>query len=122
MKKIIFTIVFALLICHVASALDMDMCGIQIGEKLTKEQVIAKFGKPTSYKLDKSYGYTDNKGYEKTGTCEYYEYDGVKFDITCDCGFEFFAIYSKDFPIMTKKVDAGGIRVSHERSDWKDGR
>ena len=47
---------------------------------------------------------------------ECYTYGDSRFDVTNDLGLHHFSIYSKDFPILTKKVDAGGIRVSQKAS------
>ena len=90
------TVILLCLSCHAVKAQDLE--GID-STKLTKEQVIAKFGQPDEY--------TDTV-YED-GRYETYIYGNDRLLFIDGSLFEFY-ISSKNFAVFTKDID-GGIRV-----------
>ena len=91
------TVILLCLSCHAVKAQDLE--GID-STKLTKEQVIAKFGQPNEY-----ISYDPEIG----DLYETYVYDDYLLEFHDSCLFQFY-ISSKNFAVFTKDVD-GGIRV-----------
>ncbi len=100
MKTLSYCLIVILLClsCHAVKAQDLE--GVDFGDALTKEQVIAKFGQPNEY-----ISYDPEIG----DLYETYVYDDYLLEFHDSCLFQFY-ISSKNFAVFTKDID-GGIRV-----------
>ena len=90
-----------------AKSIDVD--GVKIGQKMTYDQFVAKFGKPDRYKQDKSEG----DGYSYID--EYYWIGKNSFSFINDGTFNEFFITDDRFVALTLWIP-GGIRVGDNLS------
>ena len=94
------TVILLCLSCHAVKAQDLE--GVDFGDALTKEQVIAKFGQPNEY-TKVIYSEGEDEVYET------YIYENNRLEFRDSHFFQFY-ISSKNFAVFTKDID-GGIRV-----------
>lgn len=83
------TVILLCLSCHAVKAQDLE--GVDFGDALTKEQVIAKFGQPNEY-----ISYDPEIG----DLYETYVYDDYLLEFHDSCLFQFY-ISSKNFAVFT---------------------
>lgn len=118
MKKM--AICLAALLCMVVSAQNfwdefrtksLDVEGVKIGQKMTYDKFVAKFGKPTEYTQSDS-----DSGEEGTPTIdEYYRVGKDVFYFRNNGNFCGFSINENNFSVLTLWV-SGGIRVGDKLS------
>ncbi|MCQ2118427.1 MAG: hypothetical protein MJY84_00725 [Bacteroidales bacterium] len=90
---------------------EMDLNGLEIGQTYTKEQVVARLGKPTLYRSYQSeFGLGESYYYGEKKTTE--------LDFQRNGEFTFFTLAEKNMPILTKTI-AGGICVGENISAMK---
>lgn len=97
-------IVVAVLLLFPTISLAQDIDGIDIGDTITKEQMIAKFGNPDSY--------SENNG--EFGKDRDYMY-GQTWIQTIDNKLENFVICDKRFKVLSKYIPTG-VRVGDKLS------
>lgn len=87
-------------------AKSIDVEGVKIGQKMTYDKFVAKFGKPTEYTQSDS-----DSGEEGTPTLdEYYRVGKDVFYFRNNGNFCGFSIKDKRFSVLTLWI-SGGVRV-----------
>ena len=109
MKKILSSLILLAAISFAASAqkynvTNFDLCGIKPLSKLTKAEIIQRFGQPEKIVVDH---YPD----ENTIGASIYYFKDLVLCIEADGTFSDFTVYSSEYPVATSMVNLDGIRV-----------